>query len=507
MLLELQEASTGYMQIREDMTSEHVTDAFSVLSESQTSPEDHSLHNEQSPGPSVCSGCGYYIFDQSYLLMTGKAWHTDCLKCSMCACTLNSANSCFMKDGNILCKEDYYSSRLQTSRTCAGCGCWISAEDLIMKARELIYHVACFTCITCRRILVPGERFSIDQDTGRLHCCNCWKHAEYCNQANGPNPQFPSYYEDESGRKPGKRKGEPSLSIETTSGLAYGSDYRESFPPQKTKRMRTSFKHHQLRSMRSYFNMNRNPDAKDLKQLAQETGLTKRVLQVWFQNARAKYRRGKGLKGVECKKSDEGEHSNIEKETDQAGQSSKDTNSNEDQMNGDETGDCDVTSNSENDEAWLADNNTSAVESLNGDIPNISSEESSVSQRSDTVDSNVHTAWSYNGTDSNNNCTLGMTSNQASVIQSVASSSINGNAVYGFHELAPTLQPTKLLGHSDIQYGDKPLHNGNINGPNAMIYAPTGLFDDRHGNGFLPHQQQYYYTTQFVPHENFNSVD
>lgn len=49
---------------------------------------------------------------------------------------------------------------------------------------------------------------------------------------------------------------------------------------QRTKRMRTSFKHHQLRTMKSYFNINQNPDAKDLKQLAQKTGLSKRVLQV-----------------------------------------------------------------------------------------------------------------------------------------------------------------------------------------------------------------------------------
>lgn len=89
---------------------------------------------------------------------------------------------------------------------------------------------------------------------------------------------------------------------------------------QRTKRMRTSFKHHQLRTMKTYFNVNQNPDAKDLKQLAQKTGLSKRVLQVienatlrlylldfleifnrvdvsivslqvWFQNARAKWRR------------------------------------------------------------------------------------------------------------------------------------------------------------------------------------------------------------------------
>ena len=48
----------------------------------------------------------------------------------------------------------------------------------------------------------------------------------------------------------------------------------------RQKRVRTSFKHHQLRTMKSYFALNQNPDAKDLKQLSQKTGLSKRVLQV-----------------------------------------------------------------------------------------------------------------------------------------------------------------------------------------------------------------------------------
>ena len=48
----------------------------------------------------------------------------------------------------------------------------------------------------------------------------------------------------------------------------------------KSKRARTSFKHHQLRIMRSHFQINQNPDSRELKMLSQKTGLDKKVLQV-----------------------------------------------------------------------------------------------------------------------------------------------------------------------------------------------------------------------------------
>uniref|UniRef100_A0A182STG3 Homeobox domain-containing protein n=1 Tax=Anopheles maculatus TaxID=74869 RepID=A0A182STG3_9DIPT len=82
-----------------------------------------------------------------------------------------------------------------------------------------------------------------------------------------------------------------SLDLSTYDGSQSPGSGGALTPNCRTKRMRTSFKHHQLRTMKSYFAINQNPDAKDLKQLAQKTGLSKRVLQVWFQNARAKWRR------------------------------------------------------------------------------------------------------------------------------------------------------------------------------------------------------------------------
>ena len=50
----------------------------------------------------------------------------------------------------------------------------------------------------------------------------------------------------------------------------------------KTKRARTSFKHHQLRIMKAHFQINQNPDSRELKMLSQKTQLDKKVLQVKY---------------------------------------------------------------------------------------------------------------------------------------------------------------------------------------------------------------------------------
>ncbi|OAF70679.1 hypothetical protein A3Q56_01567 [Intoshia linei] len=64
----------------------------------------------------------------------------------------------------------------------------------------------------------------------------------------------------------------------------------------RDKRNRTSFKPDQLIIMKEFFEKNRNPDAKDISKIIAKTKLTKRIIQVWFQNSRAKHRREKEKK-------------------------------------------------------------------------------------------------------------------------------------------------------------------------------------------------------------------
>ncbi|NP_001269150.1 LIM/homeobox protein Lhx9-like [Bombyx mandarina] len=285
--------------------------------------------SEGSPGaPDECAGCGGKIQDRYYLLAVDRQWHGSCLRCCECRLPLDTELTCFSRDGNIYCKEDYY--RLFCVKRCGRCCNGITANELVMRARDLVYHLNCFTCVACGTQLSKGDVFGMKG--GLVYCRPHYDTAcldDYCDEEmtngyrcqdmhNGGNsPQYYSGGSTPKGR-PRKRKiphgspdelqaqtirmassaleilhrGDLSSSMES---LAYDSSVASpgsvSSHTQRTKRMRTSFKHHQLRTMKSYFAINQNPDAKDLKQLAQKTGLSKRVLQVWFQNARAKWRR------------------------------------------------------------------------------------------------------------------------------------------------------------------------------------------------------------------------
>lgn len=59
----------------------------------------------------------------------------------------------------------------------------------------------------------------------------------------------------------------------------------------KTKRVRTTFTEEQLSILQANFQLDSNPDGQDLERIAQITGLSKRVTQVWFQNSRARQKK------------------------------------------------------------------------------------------------------------------------------------------------------------------------------------------------------------------------
>lgn len=59
--------------------------------------------------------------------------------------------------------------RIFSIRRCARCGAGISSSDLVMRARDLVFHVNCFSCALCGLQLTAGDTAGIRG--GRVFCC------------------------------------------------------------------------------------------------------------------------------------------------------------------------------------------------------------------------------------------------------------------------------------------------------------------------------------------------
>ena len=70
--------------------------------------------------------------------------------------------------------------------------------------------------------------------------------------------------------------------------------------------MRTTFTEEQLQILQANFDVDSNPDGQDLERIAQITGLSKRVTQVWFQNSRARQKKHKEKKSFQADGNDTG---------------------------------------------------------------------------------------------------------------------------------------------------------------------------------------------------------
>lgn len=46
-------------------------------------------------------------------------------------------------------------------KQCSRCGASIAATELVMRVKELVYHIDCFTCIECNDRFTPGQQFAL----------------------------------------------------------------------------------------------------------------------------------------------------------------------------------------------------------------------------------------------------------------------------------------------------------------------------------------------------------
>ncbi|XP_050099125.1 uncharacterized protein LOC126579661 [Anopheles aquasalis] len=114
---------------------------------------------QQQQPPQVCAGCGKIIQDRFLLRALDLLWHEDCLKCGCCDCRLGEVGSTLYTKGNLmLCKRDYLRLFGNTG-FCAACNKVIPAFEMVMRARNNVYHLECFACQQCNHRFCVGDKF------------------------------------------------------------------------------------------------------------------------------------------------------------------------------------------------------------------------------------------------------------------------------------------------------------------------------------------------------------
>ncbi|VDK33963.1 unnamed protein product [Taenia asiatica] len=181
--------------------------------------------------------------------------------------------------------------------TCPTCDRRFCEGDLVVSFQmDLSFHVECLRCRVCETTFQIGDRCFVESG-GRhgVSCLTCHQQRSRRTRSRSTFFQMTSNFTTSSGNMNTTTSSSSSTEVigeeiqAKARNRSISSASVVSDNPQK--RIRTSFKHDQLRLMKGYFRVNQNPDSKELRQLSIQTNLSKRVLQVWFQNARAKYRR------------------------------------------------------------------------------------------------------------------------------------------------------------------------------------------------------------------------
>ncbi|NXG77066.1 LHX5 protein, partial [Baryphthengus martii] len=221
------------------------------------------------------------------------AWHIKCVQC--CECKCNLTEKCFSREGKLYCKNDFF-RRFGTK--CAGCSQGISPSDLVRKARNKVFHLNCFTCMVCNKQLSTGEELYII-DENKFVCKEDYLNSPSLKEGSlnsvssctdrSLSPDLQDPMQDDTK----ETDNSTSSDKETTN-----NENEEQNSGTKRRGPRTTIKAKQLETLKAAFAATPKPTRHIREQLAQETGLNMRVIQVWFQNRRSKERRMKQLSAL-----------------------------------------------------------------------------------------------------------------------------------------------------------------------------------------------------------------
>ncbi|XP_071790760.1 LIM/homeobox protein Lhx5-like [Asterias amurensis] len=281
----------------------------------------------------MCAGCKGPILDRFLLNVLDRPWHVKCVHC--CECKSRLSEKCFSREGKLFCKADFFRTY---GTKCAGCSLGILPSDLVRRARNKVFHLNCFTCMICRKQLSTGEElYVVDENqfickedymnktygkgpvpdimdsyggltpcdtslTGSQDDCSTGdiSGSEDLMDADMPEPSpAPSNAPTEDGERTKESNNNDGIKIERDRDSEGGTGSSTGgVSGAKRRGPRTTIKAKQLETLKAAFAATPKPTRHIREQLAQETGLNMRVIQVWFQNRRSKERRMKQLSAL-----------------------------------------------------------------------------------------------------------------------------------------------------------------------------------------------------------------
>lgn len=157
-------------------------------------------------------------------------------------------------------------------------------EHLSTKLSDgLFYHPQCVICSVCKGVVEGGQKIRVNE--GLLYCED---HSFMCQMKTTLNNNSLESFNNsgDSGIEPDLKEVKSPLNEDPDSDSDKKGD-KES----KRRGPRTTIKAKQLEVLRNVFNQTPKPTRLMREQLAKETGLPMRVIQVWFQNKRSKEKR------------------------------------------------------------------------------------------------------------------------------------------------------------------------------------------------------------------------
>ena len=226
----------------------------------------------------TCVQCTKSIYDPTFLCVSGDSprrlftFHVGCgAACATCSRQLT--DKCYAsREGRLYCSD--HIGRVDWA-ACAGCADQVKAGDSVVRLTGggKVYHVSCFKCTECYSLLTKGMVYGLDDEERVV----CHLHARRIKK------------EDEVVAKEDKEAETEEQCVEEEEGEE--DEERKEGKDGKRRGPRTNITSKQLEILKNVFSASPKPTRLMREQLARDTGLPMRVIQVWFQNKRSKEKR------------------------------------------------------------------------------------------------------------------------------------------------------------------------------------------------------------------------